>query len=235
MNIREITRCTFCMLALALAPQIVLSKQDGECPPPEQPTLSNALSQMIKERHGDDAMQCIIEISENESVQENDYSDEVRYQLAKQASDALESLSGEDIAPYQLTAAKLWESYLTKVAEPLDRTRLPFGITKIMQHARSGLFQDYLPVIAKSMSKARDWITTAQVDQLFATLKRCPNWTVVTRANVMSCASPCGVIGRTFLTELYDGFGAAPWTGSDGVKRLAVNAKAVEGALTCAH
>lgn len=235
MRFLNTARCILCVLPCALLPQMVVAQVKDDCPLPQQPMLSNTLSQMINARQGDTAMQCIIKIADRESDSSDEYPDEVRYQLAKQASDALESLEAEGINAYQVRAAKLWESYLSRISEPLDRTRLPFGITKIMQHARSGAFEDYLPVIAQAMNRARAWITPAQADQLFATLKRCPQWSSAKPALAMPCINPCGAIGKTFITTLSSEFGATPWAGSNGVKRLAVNARAVEGELTCSQ
>lgn len=222
-------------LLMAAVPSVSQGQLPPDCPPAEQPALSNVLGQMIKAERGDDVMQCIIAIDDREKEASSGYSDDVRYQLAKQSSDAIASLGdgGVVFPAYHAHAARLWRSYLEKASPPFDKTRLPFGITKLMQHARFSSFPDFVPGIATAMSRGRAWVTPGQADQLFSTVKRCPKWRNTTDSRSISCAAPCPDTGRTLLSKLRAEFGSEGWGASDGARRLAMNAKAFEGGLTC--
>lgn len=205
------------------------------CPPPEQPALSKALTEMITAERADDAMQCIISISTETRESGGDVPDDVRYQLAKQASDAIESLGGEGsvMDGYNSQATGLWQDYLENVKEPFDRGRLSFAITKIMQHGRFGAFQDIFPALISGIVKAKNWVSMAQSDQLFSIIKRCPLWSNTAYSGAITCNSPCPSHGNSLLAQLSGKLDQDGWIASPGLKRLSQNAKALKEALAC--
>lgn len=196
--------------------------------------MSQVLSKMAIQEP-DDAMQCVIRLAREEANVAGGYSDEIRYQLAKQASDAIETLSvnGAVINSYHERTAGLWREYLAKVSAPLDRTRISFGINKILQHSRFAAFDTFTPTIVGAMGKARSWLAPAAADQFFSTAKRCPRWTNTTASGTMACTPTCTNFGKAVVAELAKEFGSGSWSGSDGLQRLATNAKAFEKGLTC--
>ncbi len=206
------------------------------CPPPQQPMLSNALESLILGGQADDAMQCVIDLDDNAS----ELPDDVRYQLAKNASDAIEALGGDVnvLISYNERATKLWDTYLQNVSPPFDQGRISFALIKLMQHGRFSQFEQFFPSIAKAFNRGRARIAANQADQLFTTIKRCPAWNVVARGTTgndrgISCAKPCPDIAQSLLSALSDELGQRPWAGPAGIKRLAVNAKALEDSLKC--
>jgi hypothetical protein len=205
------------------------------CPQAKQPELSRGLESLIKARRADDAMQCVISISSHIRDTGLDVNDEVKYQLAKQASDAIDSLGGDTVVfpEYNIEATRLWQEYLDGVLEPYDRSRLTFAVTKIMQHARLGAFHEIFPSLALGISKSRAWVTPLQSDQLFATLKRCPQWNNTTYTGLISCESPCPLLANSLLSDLASKLGPGDTGTTPGMRRLFANAKAMKESLIC--
>lgn len=206
------------------------------CPSAQQPLLSNGLELMIHNGQADDALQCIFDLQGKADNQ----SDEVWYQLAKNASDAIERLGeeGGGFPIYHDRAASLWDSYLQNVSAPFDATRVSFALTKIMQHGRFTRFEQFIPSIAKAFNRGGARIALNQADQFFATFKRCPNWNVVSKVNAGgdlggACTKPCGDIAKLILSSLSDELGQRPWVTSAGTKRLTINANAMEESFQC--
>jgi hypothetical protein len=198
--------------------------------------LSNGLEQMIKRGQPDDALQCIFDMQGNA----DNLPDEIAYQLAKNASDAIEALGtdGEVFPIFHERAAGLWDSYLQNVSAPFDIGRVSFALTKIMQHGRFTKFERFVPSIAKAFSRGGSKIAKGQVDQFFTTLKRCPNWNIVSKPGTGSdlgsiCTKPCGEIVQGALSALTEELGPRPWATSVGTKRLTTNANAIEESLVC--
>lgn len=211
---------------------LVKAQASARCPPPEQPVLSITLEKMVRDGRADDALQCIIEIDDRQG--DSDTADEVRYQLAKQASDAIESLGGDlTFAAYHDRATKLWRGYLDNVSAPFDKKRMSFGATKLMQHGRLGEFEQVVPVVIRSFSQNRQGFSSSQADQLFSILKRCPRWNSVEKTNGFSCTSLCQETARGLVEEITQNFDTNSKTNTDGAKRLLVNAKALGGVLSC--
>jgi hypothetical protein len=223
-------RSYFLSAALGAACFLVHAQQ---CPAADQPDLATVLGKMINGGRADDAMQCVITIAVDGRESGAFHPEEVRYQLAKLASDAIEALGGEVFSAYHSEAAMLWDAYLENLSEPYERSRITFGITKLMQHGRSGPFHERFPVLAKAMAQAKAWITPSQSDQLFTIVKRCPNWHVPVKVSQITCATPCPAHGRHLLDALALNFGRDGWSASEGARRLATNAKALEGSLVC--
>jgi hypothetical protein len=203
------------------------------CPPPEQPLLGQVLSQMNSARRGEDAVTCIrLIVSANEL---SELSDEVRYQLALQMSNAMDSLYEESrpLADDARDAANLWGEYLKNAGSPLDAKRLNFGVNKLIQVSRYLDFPQRLPVILEGVGKVGSLIEMRQSDFLFSTIKRCPNWS---RVNVaIQCTLQCMEISDLVLTSLKSKFGELPWSGSSGISRLSLNASALnKEKLECA-
>ncbi|MDB5870646.1 MAG: hypothetical protein JWQ07_88 [Ramlibacter sp.] len=226
-----------CGLLIAIAP-VASRGQLLDCPPPEQPALSNALNRMVGAKHADDAMQCIKRIAEQESeVDGGSYPDEIKYHLAKQASVAIEDLrqGGGEFRPYNRLAAALWRAYLDKAPTPVDKTRLLTGITNLLNYARFAEFEEFVPTIVGAMSRGRAWLAPTHADQFFTTLNRCPKWLDTTKSESKLCHPPCPSMGRTVLSSLSSEFGSADWSGTEGIKRLFANSKALETRLICSQ
>lgn len=202
------------------------------CPPPLQPTLGQTLAQMNAAGRGGDVIVCIRSIvAENEL---GEMSDDLRYQLALQMSDAMHSRYGKRVPSVRNVrdAASLWEAYLKNASLPLDSSRLNFGIGKLTQLGRYEAFSERLPSIIVGIEKVGASIDKKQSDLIFSTLKRCPDWSQV--SDRMTCTSECNAVVDSALAGLEAIFGDLPWSLSPGISRLSANALALkEEKLEC--
>lgn len=195
------------------------------CPPPQQPVLSQVFQAMLRARRPDDAIACVRSIKKSHAVSE--MSDEVRYQLAQGMSDAM-SLLYEDTAPFPddaRDAAELWAEYVDAVALPYDLRRINIGVIRVIQYSRYSSFPDRIPLLVRGIDKAKLGLSTDTSDQFFSALKRCPNWTKVSKQ--LTCLTQCmDLVSRT-LNDLTAQLGEPPWTASAGLARLSTNAAAI--------
>lgn len=195
------------------------------CPPPEQPVLGQTLAKMNAARRGEDVMTCIRSISDEHDL--STMTDDVRYQLALQMSNAMSSLYDESkpLASDAREAVKLWGTYLAHASPPLDATRLNFGISKLIQQGRYLDFAHHLPEVLDGVAKAGALVEAKQSDLLFSTLKRCPEWSRV--RTTLRCSAQCKEVVEGALGRLRAALGDPPWSGSTGMARLSANAQAL--------
>lgn len=196
-----------------------------KCPRPVQPELAQGLTALTKSKRSDDAMTCIRVIYR--STTSTPLTDDVRYQLALQMSDAMDAIYDDSppLAPDARDASDLWEAYLSEVTEPFDASRISFGLGKLIQQARYVDFEQRLPTILSSIGKVKSRLEAKQADLLFSTIKRCPNWSRL--SDNLACTAACLELADSVLNTLNKEFGSLPWAGSQGLARMSVNSQAL--------
>ena len=234
---RQVRSLTTFVLAIVLGASAFATTQ---CPIPEQPAMSRSLEKMIAVGQIDDAMQCVLHIDRQQQETGVALSDEVRFQLAKQFTDAIHILSGGAAGSARnsdnVKASSLWRAYLDGVSEPVDKSRILLGVDRLLQHGRFDAFEQYLPSIAKAIGRSRDLLPPQTANELFSVIKRCPRWRQVqqpTSGAFKMCTKPCPEIGQDFLKSLRDELGQPIWASSPGLIRLGTNAAALEKAVVC--
>lgn len=229
-------------MAVALIALVALgTARADDCPPLEQPALSQGLAALIRVGRPDDALVCIWRGLESAEQQGVVHSDEVAYQLAKQASDAIETLGdGATVAAAShVRAATLWRRYLDNVSKPYDLTRITFGTRKIEQHARFGDFLEFATAIVAAIGKLERAVPTDFVNQFFTTLYRCREWNRPLRSSASDktyASAVCAPACRTEVTNLSQRLLDATQPAADaspGSRALASNAAKLKERLQC--
>ena len=194
------------------------------CPPMRQPELSQGLDRMIRARRAADAIDCV---RQHESSAE-EQSDELRYQLAQQLSNAMEQLAGlgDSRQVDRRLAARLWAGYLEQQQRPFDANRAAFATRKLTQLARYTGMEERLPAIATGIRAARARLDTELANLVFTSLRRCSAWT--RPDSRWTCSVACRELTLDFIERLRQHFGEPPWPQSEGMRRLAQNAQSME-------
>lgn len=212
------------MRAGLVAMLLAIMSEAQACPAMRQPELGNGLDRMIRGARAADAIDCVRQYESSADEQ----SDEIRYQLAQQLSNAMEQLAGlgDSLQADRQLATRLWAGYLERQREPFDANRAAFATRKLTQLARYTGMSERLPTIATGIRSARPRLDAELANLVFTSLRRCSAWT--RPDSRWTCTAECRELTLGFVERLRKELGDPPWPQSDGLRRLTQNAQSLE-------